>query len=276
MKKLRLEPYNYPSLHDFLVATPLEVDGIVQEYSDDLFFRSHRVVKGREVSAAVLFADITNFTALTFDRTPIETLIFVNGFFDWIGQQALGDCGGIVDKYVGDEIMIVFAKEFGAVSSPFDAALNTACRMVENNPFGYVPHIGIASGRVVIGYVGSPRRFDCSVFGSPVTLAARCAKRDSSTLSLDRAHITAPEAHWDQCTTTRVLLGTGDPKWTLSEVEDGPQTGPVVPKVRRLRYIGETIPLEIAKGKFSASLSYAMAELKAAKAFRPRPITLDW
>ena len=38
-----------------------------------------------------------------------------------------------------------------------------------------MPHIGIASGKVIVGYVGTPIKYNCSVFGAPVALAARCA-----------------------------------------------------------------------------------------------------
>jgi hypothetical protein len=54
-----------------------------------------------------------------------------------------------------------------------------------------VPHIGIARGIVTVGYVGTPLKFDCSVFGAPVTLAARCASVKTA-----RPGIVFPEKDW--------------------------------------------------------------------------------
>jgi class 3 adenylate cyclase len=44
-------------------------------------------MKGAELEATILFADITNFSARTLDLTPMETLSFVNNFFAWIAAN---------------------------------------------------------------------------------------------------------------------------------------------------------------------------------------------
>lgn len=79
-----------------------------------------------------------------------------------------------MDKYIGDEIMIVFSKEFGS-DDPFVDAVQTARMMCERDALAFDPHIGIASGPVTVGYVGTPIRYNCSVFAAPVARAARCA-----------------------------------------------------------------------------------------------------
>jgi hypothetical protein len=50
--------------------------------------------------------------------------------------------------------------------------------MLENDVLGFYPHIGISFGQVVVGYVGTPLKYNCSVYGSPVTLAQRCCQVD--------------------------------------------------------------------------------------------------
>jgi hypothetical protein len=47
--------------------------------------------------------------------------------------------------------------------------------MSRHDVHAYGPHIGIASGRVIVGYAGTALRYNVSVFGAPVALAARCA-----------------------------------------------------------------------------------------------------
>ena len=69
--------------------------------------------------------------------------------------------------------MIVFSKEFGS-DDPFVDAVQGARWMSENDAHSFCPHIGLASGKVIVGYVGTPLKYNCSVFGAPVALAALC------------------------------------------------------------------------------------------------------
>lgn len=160
----------YSSLEDFLISKPATVDGEIDDGWGAMF-----PVKGRELEATILFADIPGFTARTEELTPTETLVFVNNFFAWISAEALQGFTCLVDKYIGDEIMLVFSSEFGGRDS-FGEALDAARRIGDNQVLGFDPQIGLASGRVVVGYVGTPLKYNCSVFGRPVTIAARCAK----------------------------------------------------------------------------------------------------
>jgi len=161
--------YRFMSLQDFLISTQLTVDGQLDDGWGALF-----PAKGREVEATILFSDISRFSARSLGLSPTETLIFVNNFFAWITAEAVRGGNGIVDKYIGDEMMVVFSKEFGS-DDPFVEALQTARRMSEHDALDFNPHVGIASGPVTVGYVGTPAKYDCSVFGAPVALAARCS-----------------------------------------------------------------------------------------------------
>lgn len=161
--------YKYASLEDYVISTPLSVDGNLDDGWGATF-----AVKGVETVAAVLFADMTSFSRRTFDLTPTETLVYVNNFFAWITAEALRGRPGIVDKYIGDEIMIVFSQDFGS-ADPFLDAVQTARRIAENDVLSFCPRIGIAGGKVTVGFVGTAIKYNCSVFGKPVALASRCA-----------------------------------------------------------------------------------------------------
>jgi Adenylate cyclase, family 3 (some proteins contain HAMP domain) len=178
------------SLDDFLISRPLTIDGMAGDGWGASF-----AIKGREIEATILFADISNFSGRTLDLSSTETLAFVNHFFSWITADALTDTHGIVDKYIGDEIMIVFAREFGS-TDPFAEAVTAAQRFGENDVFGFCPHIGIASGIVTVGWVGTPVKYNCSVFGRPVALAARCAGVRSDQKDVISASIVFPAAEW--------------------------------------------------------------------------------
>ncbi len=167
--------YRFNSLEDYLISTQLTVDAQLDDGWGAMF-----PVKGREIEATILFSDISDFSARTLDLSPTETLIFANNFLTWITAEAVRNGNGIVDKYIGDEIMIVFSKEFGS-DDPFVDAVHTARWMSEHDALDFSPHIGIASGLVVVGYIGTPVKYNCSVFGAPVALAARCAAVKPST-----------------------------------------------------------------------------------------------
>lgn len=189
---------HYNSLDDFLLSTASTVDGTVA-FGPGLTYP----VKGREIEATVLFSDISGYSARTVDLSPAETLAFVNQFFAWVTAMALQSTRGIVDKYIGDEMMIVFSQEFGSVD-PFREAVQVARRMGEQDFFAFVPHVGIASGSVMVGYAGTPLMYNCSVFGAPVAVAARCAggrldepEETEGGFSSYGCYITFPEADWN-------------------------------------------------------------------------------
>lgn len=186
----------YSSLEDFLTSTFTHVDAVLDDG-----FGFHFPVKGREIEATVLFADISGFSARTATLTPTQTLVFVQNFFAWITAEALHGRPGIIDKYIGDEAMVIFSKEFGS-EDPFEDAIRAAAAMSARDVHAYQPHIGIASGKVIVGYAGTPLRYTASVFGAPVALAARCASvRPTDTELGDRvvsSTIVFPEAEWGE------------------------------------------------------------------------------
>jgi class 3 adenylate cyclase len=189
MSKIR---YRYHTLEDFLVSNMATVDGTLDDGWGGTIS-----VKGREIEATVLFCDIADFSARTRELTPTETLIFANHFFTWMTAEAIGHSKGIIDKYIGDEVMIVFSKEFGS-EDPFEDAVRVACSMYQFDAFAFAPHVGIASGRVIIGYAGTAIRYNCSVFGSPVALAARCAgvRQEPSEEKPFSGAVVFPSAEW--------------------------------------------------------------------------------
>jgi adenylate cyclase len=137
---------------------------------------------GEEVDATVLFADLTDFTALSERMPPKEVIHLLDEYFTVMTQIILAH-KGTVDKYIGDAIMCFW----GAPMPQRDHAIR-ACRsaleMIKamcglNDRWRAQGHpslklrIGIHSGRVVAGNVGSRERFNYTVMGDTVNLANR-------------------------------------------------------------------------------------------------------
>lgn len=129
-----------------------------------------------QASLSVLFCDIRNFTALSHQLTPKETLAYANDFWALV-EPIITAHGGFIDKYIGDGIMALF-------DDPPDQALKAAIEMltaleefnhsrVQLNKPTYTIGIGINSGDVILGVVGTNKRMDSSVMGDVVNLASR-------------------------------------------------------------------------------------------------------
>jgi hypothetical protein len=217
-------------LEDFLISNELSVDGVLDDGGGALF-----PVKGREIEASVLFADISGFSKRTENLSSTETLAFVNHFFAWITAESLSVGPGIVDKYIGDEIMVVFSEEFGSKDA-FADAFCTAIRIGGHDPMDFSPHIGIARGLVTVGFVGTPFKYNCSVFGRPVALANRCAGIPAKE-AVSSSVIFPAECWGNRSLTDLIPSGRKEPlRWKM-----------LSPRKENPRNIGEIEVIEVAK-----------------------------
>jgi class 3 adenylate cyclase len=157
-------------LEDFLIHNPLTIDGILDDGWGEFF-----PVKGIELKAAVLIVDMGSFSRRTADLLPVETLIFVNNFLAWITAESIRKFPCVIDRYVGDSVMVVFSEQLGS-TFPIEDALRVAKGIAQNDALAFSPHMGIAFGDVIVGYTGTPTKFSCSVFGRAITLADRCSE----------------------------------------------------------------------------------------------------
>jgi len=134
----------------------------------------------REVS--VLFSDIRGFSAMTEKLGARETVSMLNQYFDCMVDVVYAH-NGILDKFMGDMIMAVFGSVFPAeddvdnavaVGTKMMSALGELnARRVAANHAPIRIGVGIGTGRVVAGNIGSPRRLDYTVIGEKVNLAER-------------------------------------------------------------------------------------------------------
>ena len=130
----------------------------------------------------VLFSDIADFTRISEGLSPRELVSFLNRYLTLM-TDTIEAHGGIVDKYIGDAVIGVF----GAPLENPDHALNAvraalACNRIladsraeiglpDNVPLA--TRFGINTGEMVIGNIGSSRRFNYTVMGDAVNLASR-------------------------------------------------------------------------------------------------------
>ncbi len=139
---------------------------------------SEEVLVADERDATVLFADLVGFTDLCEGMSPIDVVELLNHYFSEL-TEVIFRHEGTVDKFIGDCVMAVFGAPVATedhAKRAADAALEMRQALLQLNEALDTPlhfRVGIHSGKVVAGDIGSVRRSDYTVLGATVNLAAR-------------------------------------------------------------------------------------------------------
>lgn len=126
----------------------------------------------------VLFCDIRKYTEITQTMAPEEIVIMLNEHMTAM-TRVVHENGGLVDKFVGDMIMVVFGatgKDPKAPERAVACARHMICeRNVLNMMSGHEINmgIGIATGEMLAGFMGSEDRLNFTVIGQGANLASR-------------------------------------------------------------------------------------------------------
>jgi adenylate cyclase len=133
---------------------------------------------GAEIDAAMLFADIRGSTAMAERMSATEFKQVLDRFYT-VASQVVFANGGIVDKFVGDELVAAFPPLLGAryVQRAVDAARGVLEATGHAEPDGpWVPvGAGVHSGRVWFGAVGQGSHTELTMLGDPMNTTARLA-----------------------------------------------------------------------------------------------------
>ena len=126
----------------------------------------------------VLFCDIRKYTELTQNLEPEETVALLNEHMTamtWV----IHEHGGLVDKFVGDMIMAVFGATGSDPTAPERAVACARHMLQERKVLNMLRGqeinvgIGIATGQMVAGFIGSEDRLNFTVIGQGANLASR-------------------------------------------------------------------------------------------------------
>jgi adenylate cyclase len=138
------------------------------------------IMDPKDLTATILFADIIGFTHLSEKMPPREINMILNRFFSRM-TDIIFEFDGTLDKYIGDALMAVFGAPMEKENDSERAILaalkmrRELAAMMEKTPSEsrFDIRIGINTGRVMAGNIGSPRRMDYTVIGDPVNIAQR-------------------------------------------------------------------------------------------------------
>lgn len=154
-----------------------------KDIADELLKNPDKVkVGGERKKVTVLFTDIRGFTPLAENMPPEEVVALLNRHFSSM-LPIINRNGGVLDKFMGDAMMVTFGTPFPKDDDAL-RAVKTGIMMREmrralnevRGKEGKVPihmGIGINTGYVVAGNIGSEERMEYTVFGDVVNIAAR-------------------------------------------------------------------------------------------------------
>ena len=133
---------------------------------------------GERKDMTIFFMDIVGFTSMSEKMTPHQLTNLLNEYLSELSEEVLIR-KGVIDKYIGDCIMAFW-------NAPLDvekhrtlavetavACMNKIEELNKKNGFDISIRIGINSGEVVVGNMGSKKRFSYTVIGDNVNLASR-------------------------------------------------------------------------------------------------------
>src|SRR5512139_1723916 len=137
---------------------------------------------GEEREVTILMSDLRGFTALIERLAPQEVIAFLNLYLEAM-VEVISRYGGTIDEIIGDAILVIFG---APLASEDHAAKAVACGLAMQLAMNEVNQrltakgaselemgIGIHTGRVIVGNIGSLRRTKYAAVGSNVNLAGR-------------------------------------------------------------------------------------------------------
>lgn len=154
---------------------------VSKEIADELL-KGDIQLGGEERIATVLFSDIRGFTSLAEGMAPEALLDLLNAYFTR-ASACVDRHHGLIDKYIGDAVMALFGVPVTRAQPALDAVLAARDMVTELDlfnreyaqPLGKLIRIGVGinTGSVVAGNVGSDQRLNYTVLGDEVNLASR-------------------------------------------------------------------------------------------------------
>jgi class 3 adenylate cyclase len=134
---------------------------------------SAKQLKGSRRNVAVIFADVSGFTAMTETLDPEEVTECMNSVFQKL-SDVIYSYEGYIDKFIGDCVMVLFGAPIAHEDDPLRAVLCGIDMLEVMTEFEELElSVGITYGKVVAGGVGSDQKMDYTVMGDTVNLAQR-------------------------------------------------------------------------------------------------------
>lgn len=151
---------------------------VTDKYVADRMINGNVALGGETHGMTVLFCDMRKYTELTQHMSPEETVMMLNEHMTAM-TRVVHEHDGLVDKFVGDMIMAVFGATGSDPTAPERAVACARAMIAERKVLNMMSGreinvgIGVATGEMLAGFMGSEDRLNFTVIGQGANLASR-------------------------------------------------------------------------------------------------------
>ena len=214
--------------------SPAVVEMVMRE-SEDV------VLGGRKLPVTTMYCDIRGFTPLSEGLTPDQLVELLNEHFTAM-TNIIFEHEGTLDKFIGDEVMALFGAPITTERDAIHAVHAAVHMQVKNSELNqlrlakglptFEVGIGINTGEVFAGFIGSPDRLDFTVIGDDVNVAARfCSVAKAGQIVIgESTYVLVKDAVQANSIGTPALKGKTEPvpAYEILGLASGPNTPPVL------------------------------------------------
>lgn len=161
---------------------------VVQKLIDTTGEDADDIAAGGKQEATVLFSDVAGYSGISERLTPVALVRLMNEYFN-LASEPIAASGGLLDKFIGDAVMAFWCPPFAPAAEIAGLACSTALLEIamvaefrkkipdltglRTGAPDIKVRIGLATGEVVVGSVGSNRKRNFTVIGDTVNLSSR-------------------------------------------------------------------------------------------------------
>lgn len=178
---------------------------IVERRVGELAQKTVKLSQLEEKQVTVLFADIAGFTDLAFKLKPEQVADLLSEFYK-VATPLIFSFEGTVDKFVGDSVMALFGAPYGKGDDAIRAVRSAMAlkaeweRAMQKRPANerLLLKVGLTTGKVLAGSVGSEARLDYTAIGEPVNVASwLCQSAEAGQVLITGKTLAAVGARFD-------------------------------------------------------------------------------
>lgn len=178
---------------------------IVERRVGDLAQKTVKLSQLEEKQVTVLFADIAGFTDLAFKLKPEQVADLLSEFYK-VATPLIFSFEGTVDKFVGDSVMALFGAPYGKGDDAIRAVRSAMAlkaeweRAMQKRPENerLLLKVGLTTGKVLAGSVGTEARLDYTAIGEPVNVASwLCQSAEAGQVLITGKTLAAVGARFD-------------------------------------------------------------------------------
>jgi adenylate cyclase len=166
---------------------------------------------GEKKELTVLFSDLRSFTSYSEKLDPQQIVAVLNNYLSAMSNIIFGH-KGTIDKFIGDAIMAIFGapipqkdhadRACHVALDMFKELKNVNADILESGYTALSMGIGINTGEMTVGNIGSEKRFDYTVIGDPVNLGSRL----EGLTKFFNVHVIVSETTKNSCTSDRFIF----------------------------------------------------------------------